>query len=239
MILDSLFYPELHDRYQKIAVAHQETFEWFFDKPGPGFMPWLRDGRQIYWIRGKPGSGKSTLMKVLFDDARTFATFRSGTTLTQAMAGFFSHDRGTSLQKSLIDLLRGLLFQILCQYDDLVLKVLPMFSKSSTMGGNTLWSGERELQQALAAITAQQDVLGEVCIFIDGLDEYGGDHAAFLNWMMELTDPSIQRGLRLKLCISSRPLNLFEDMLGDYLGFIGHEKTPQDIAAYVRSIQET
>ena len=151
------------------------------------------------------------------------------------MAGFFFHDRGTSLQKSLIGLLRGLLFQILCQYDDLVLKVLQMFSKSSTMGGNTLWSGDRELKQALAAITAQQDVLGEVCIFIDGLDEYGGDHAAFLNWMMELTHPSIQRGLKLKLCISSRPLNFFEDTLGDYPGFIIHEKTPQDIAAYVRS----
>ena len=89
-----------------------------------------------------------------------------GTTLTQAMAGFFFHDRGTSLQKSLIGLLRGLLFQILCQYDDLVLKVLPMFSKSCTMGGNTLWSGERELKQALAAITAQQDVLGEVCLLL-------------------------------------------------------------------------
>lgn len=84
-----------------------------------------------------------------------------------------------------------------------------MFSKSSTMGGNTLWLGKQELKQALAAITAQQDVLGEFCIFIDSLDEYGGDQAAFLNWLLELTDPSIQRGLRLKFCFFSWLLKLF------------------------------
>ncbi len=235
VILDSLKFAELHDRYDKITVAHEETFEWIFDDPGPGCMPWLRGGRQIYWIRGKPGSGKSTLIKLLVDDARTSAAFRSGTPLKQAVAAFFFHDRGTPLQKSLIGLLRGLLYQILVQYDDLVLKVLPMYSKSSAMGGSTLWSSERELQRALAAITVQQDVLGEVLIYIDGLDEYAGNHAAFLNWMMELIDPSVQQGLRIKLCISSRPLNLFEDILGGFPGLIIHEKTHQDIAAYVRS----
>ena len=98
VILDSLSFPELHDRYDKIAVAHKETFEWIFDDPGPGCMPWLRGGRQIYWIRGKPGSGNSTLVKLLVDDTRTSAAFRSGTPLKQAVANFFLHDRGTPLQ---------------------------------------------------------------------------------------------------------------------------------------------
>ena len=198
-------------------------------------MPWLRGGRQIYWIRGKPGSGKSTLVKLLVDDARTSAAFRSGTPLKQAVAVFFFHDRGTPLQKSLIGLLRGLLYQILVQFDDLVLKVLPMYSKSSTMGGSTLWSSERELQRALTAITVQQSILGDVLIYIDGLDEYAGDHVAFLNWITGLIDPSVQQELKIKLCVSSRPLNLFEDMLGRFPGLIIHEKTHQDIAVYVRS----
>ena len=174
-------------------------------------------------------------MKLLVDDVRTAAAFRSGSPLKQAVAAFFFHDRGTPLQKSLIGLLRGLLYQILMQYDDLVLKVLPMYSKSSAMGGSTLWSSERELQRALAAITAQQNILGEVLIYIDGLDEYAGNHTDLLNWIEELIDPSVPRGLKLKLCISSRPLNLFEDMLGRFPGLIIHEKTHQDIAAYVRS----
>ena len=169
------------------------------------------------------------------DDARTLAAFRSGTPLRPAVAAFFFHDRGTPLQKSLIGLLRGLLYQILVQYDDLVLKVLPMYSKSNAMGASTLWSSELELQRALKAITVQQDVLGEVLIYIDGLDEYAGNHTAFLNWIKELTDPSVQQGLKIKFCISSRPLNLFEDMLGVFPGLVVHEKTHHDIAAYVRS----
>ena len=44
-----------------------------------------------------------------------------------AMASFFFHERGTSLQKSMAGLLRAILYQLLCRYDDLVLKVLPMY----------------------------------------------------------------------------------------------------------------
>ena len=110
-----------------------------------------------------------------------------------------------------------------------------MYSKSSAMGGSTLWSSEQELQRALTVITVQQNILGNVLIFIDSLDEYAGDHAAFLNWMTGLIDPSAQQGLKIELCISSRPLDLFEDMLGGFPGLIIHEKTHQDIAAYVRS----
>ena len=155
VILDSLRFAELHDQYDKITVAHKETFKWIFDDPGPGCMPWLRGSQKIYWIRGKPGSGKSTLMKLLLDDPRTSAAFQSGTPLKQAEVAFFFHDRGTPLQKSLIGLLRGLLYQILEQYDELVLKVLPMYTKSKMKGGSTLWSSEGELQRAIKAITVQ------------------------------------------------------------------------------------
>lgn len=47
--------------------AYPSTFEWILDpdsdhnKPGGSFLEWLRTGEDIYWISGKPGSGKSTV----------------------------------------------------------------------------------------------------------------------------------------------------------------------------------
>ncbi|KAI9649518.1 hypothetical protein NHQ30_002096 [Ciborinia camelliae] len=55
-------------RSQKIAPAYQGTFAWIWEEV-PGFLTWLRDGTSngCYCIQGKPGSGKSTVMKYLCD----------------------------------------------------------------------------------------------------------------------------------------------------------------------------
>ena len=236
VILTSLSYDEMFDRYDKIADAHKQTFGWVYDDPGPGFLPWLQEGKGIFWIRGKPGSGKSTLMKHLFEDKRTFTAFQRGSrSLSPARAGFFFHDRGSELQKSLAGLLRGILYQLLCQFDDLVLRVLPMYSKSKHLGTSADWSREEELLLALSAITDQDDVRGDALLFIDGLDEYHGDHSKLLDWLRNLADPSTQHGLKLKLCVSSRLYNVFQDSLAHCQGFIIHDLTSSDITVYVRS----
>lgn len=76
-VLDSLCYETLTHREEAIPQAHKSTFEWIFAKdassrPAPGgeqwdsFPKWLTGTtRDSYWITGKPGSGKSTLMKFI------------------------------------------------------------------------------------------------------------------------------------------------------------------------------
>jgi len=54
------------------------------DTPWNSFGDWLRSDSQVYWISGKPGSGKSTLVKYLLSDARTrlcLDAWNSGTVL--------------------------------------------------------------------------------------------------------------------------------------------------------------
>jgi ABC-type lipoprotein export system ATPase subunit len=69
IILESLRFPTMRDRYEDIEDAHAETFKLIFqeagyeDKPWDNFSRWLRSGDSIYWISGKAGSGKSTLMR--------------------------------------------------------------------------------------------------------------------------------------------------------------------------------
>jgi len=54
---------------------HTQTFEWIFEQPRGGesgvpswssFTEWLEgDSKELYWITGKPGAGKSTLVKFI------------------------------------------------------------------------------------------------------------------------------------------------------------------------------
>jgi hypothetical protein len=76
-ILQSLSYPSMSHRYESVLESYPETSEWAFrdsetkQLPWSNLSQWLRTGEGIYWINGKAGSGKSTLMKHIFDDART------------------------------------------------------------------------------------------------------------------------------------------------------------------------
>ena len=144
----------MFDRYDSITEAHEKTFAWIFEDPGPGFITWLREGRQVYWIRGKPGSGKSTLMKFLFEDQRTRDCIRSASTCRDhMMVDFYFHDRGSALQESFSGLLRGILFQLLSHFQELIPSILPMYNASLSLGGSHTWSSEKELLRALTVVT--------------------------------------------------------------------------------------
>jgi hypothetical protein len=67
-VLESLNFDQMDFRHSKIRDAHPNTFSWMFSQH---FKSWLKDPEPIYWISGKPGSGKSTLMKYLVDNCQT------------------------------------------------------------------------------------------------------------------------------------------------------------------------
>jgi hypothetical protein len=56
--------PELDFRVKSIDNPFEDTFNWIFDLEA--FSQWLQVGTGLFWIHGKPGSGKSTLMKLIF-----------------------------------------------------------------------------------------------------------------------------------------------------------------------------
>ena len=82
--IESIQFADIFSRQEQIVDAHRQTFEWIFRSPQgaetkdvpqwANFAAWLenKDGsKNIYWIYGKAGSGKSTLMSYLVDDERT------------------------------------------------------------------------------------------------------------------------------------------------------------------------
>ncbi|KAJ0115572.1 hypothetical protein J7T55_010395 [Diaporthe amygdali] len=70
-ILNKIWFRMMDDRKESVLPAHISTLEWALHPPEQGclwddFSHWLQSGSGIYWVSGKAGSGKSTLIKHLY-----------------------------------------------------------------------------------------------------------------------------------------------------------------------------
>ncbi|KAF2464920.1 uncharacterized protein BDR25DRAFT_241210, partial [Lindgomyces ingoldianus] len=215
--LKSLHFANLVTRHEKIEKSHEETFTWMFrNSLEQGRMPlrfseWLRSRSGIYWIEGKAGSGKSTLMKFLCKNPMTMSHLESwaqGKRLV--VAQFFFWNAGTRLQKSREGLLRSLLFEILRKCPDLLSKVIENVGVPEFADEEESWC-EDDLLRIYRVIMSQETPI-RFCFFIDGLDEYEDDNKG----PEELLDTlrSIDCSSNTKLCVSSRPWVIFRDEFG-------------------------
>jgi hypothetical protein len=72
-----LTFNDISIRENRIDPAFDKTFQWIFrspqssNKPWSSFVDWLISPQHVYWITGKAGSGKSTLMKYIVHHQRT------------------------------------------------------------------------------------------------------------------------------------------------------------------------
>ncbi|KAK1239377.1 hypothetical protein MKX07_008865 [Trichoderma sp. CBMAI-0711] len=115
-ILLSIRAPERDERLEKIDRSAGCSFEWAFENNAIGLTSWLQKGEGLFWVSGRPASGKSTFMKFLHEDKRTSELLRGWYSKAQHVeANFFFHYRGLHIQKSFEGLLRGILSQILEQ----------------------------------------------------------------------------------------------------------------------------
>lgn len=71
-LLSKITYPGILIREHSVVKAHEQTFQWIFRRakqqnlPCESFSQWLAaPDKQLHWITGKAGSGKSTLMRYI------------------------------------------------------------------------------------------------------------------------------------------------------------------------------
>jgi predicted ATPase len=108
-LLDQLYFPKIDERLTSLTPAQGTTCRWFLTKPE--YISWHDVARQpvhggFLWIKGNPGTGKSTLMKLLFEDAKRNAKGNP----SQITLSFFFLARGTVEEKSTEGLYRSLLY---------------------------------------------------------------------------------------------------------------------------------
>ena len=210
-VLDGLTFEQREYRHTKICIAHPATFEWVFSAK---FKAWFQSKQPIFWISGKPGSGKSTLMKFLVDNPATSALMQSWSGSQRvATASYFFWINGNELQRSQEGLLQALLYDILRQFPDIIQSVVPDAWEASEISSarhtnpTFLWS-RGALLKAFERLASLEIVDCKICIFVDGLDEYEGDHDDLIEIIRYLTK------MNAKICIASRPWNVFEDAFG-------------------------
>ncbi|KAI0465992.1 hypothetical protein F4859DRAFT_498970 [Xylaria cf. heliscus] len=235
-ILRSLDYVQRPVRYETIPDAHKRTFSWIFDRglASHGFAEWLESGKGIYWITGKPGSGKSTLMKYILHHPKTTQKLSSWSpSMPVVVASHFFWSAGLPIQRSREGLLRSLLYDIFSRVPNLISRIYEEHPEIFGRGGKTTqsWSLTR-LEDALRQLTAQKELPIKFCFFIDGLDEFEGDTFDICSTIHDLcSSPDI------KMCVASRPWNIFETCLGESAArrLPVHDLTHDDIRNYVDS----
>ncbi|KAK2765469.1 hypothetical protein FQN54_008323 [Arachnomyces sp. PD_36] len=229
-ILKNLEFSGMRARHSQVVDAHPETSKWMFDT---AFVKWLQSDEPIYWISGKPGSGKSTLMKFLIHNPDTTTYLRRWAGDKKLVtAGFFFWITGTKMQKSQEGLLRSLLYEIIMESPELVSVAFPSqwrnVNYQSGLNEN-LWT-RQELLDAFTRLGDLGTASSAFCFFIDGMDEYDGNPRDLITVLKGFSKA------RIKLCLSSRPWNVFEtEFGGDPVRMVSiQELTKPDMRLYVR-----
>ncbi|CAH0049118.1 unnamed protein product [Clonostachys solani] len=229
-LYDSLKFDHMDDRRQHIKRAHLKTCKWLLGTNK--YSDWIDPGKirqhgGFLWLKGKPGSGKSTMMKFILESSLKKKQDR-------AILSFFFHARGHALEKSTAGLYRSILYQILKHDPKLKFILNPRrhlghFSHESRLE----WTNEllKELiEEAIERLTSS------VVCFIDALDECKDDEVrdmvAFFERLGEL---AIANGVGLLVFFSSRhyPHITLRDGIGLQINLDEQEDHDADIAEYI------
>jgi ankyrin repeat protein len=227
LAMESLSFVRMDNRQANIRKAYATTCRWIFQKPE--YNNWrnaelLAEHNGFFWIKSKPGAGKSTLMKFLVQSAAKRLP-------EDHVISFFFNARGDSLEKSLEGLYRGLLHQFLTAVPRLQDILQTQGTVSATDRAWPLDSLKTLFSEAVTQLGQDR-----VTCFVDALDECPeGEIRDMIEFFEELGESTAEEGIGLRVCFSSRhypqvTIKKCQPMILD--GQDGHE---DDIARYVKS----
>lgn len=235
--LASLSTSETKTRIVEVREAHEMTFHWLYDPSVVSFSDWLRNGSDstgsLYWIQGKPGSGKSTLMKFAMKDSRTLELLGKDSQPQWTFVAFFFHDRGSTIQKSLLGMLREILDSILKQLPKLRPYAVTQYKQlvKTQRTRSPTWNLEA-LQAAINSMMEQRETRFKTLLFLDALDEHEGDNDQLVQMLKDWSAKADGYYINLKICLASRSWNVFEHNFGHGPNFAIHRHTTEDIRVY-------
>lgn len=232
-LVDQLYFAKIDERLINLTTAQGKTCRWFLAKPE--YKAWSEvttqsDDGGFLWIKGNPGTGKSTLMKLLFEEAK----LRTKDDPSQIMLSFFFLARGTIEEKSTIGLYRSLLHQLFTKAVDLRDSLEWMTADGARSIQRNGWF-EPALQRTLTEAVSK---LGKrsLTIFVDALDECDQDQAAsMVCFLEELCDHAREEKVQLRICFSSRHYPTVVIQKGIEITLEDEDGHTNDIEHYIRS----
>lgn len=236
-LLQWLRFSELDYRHEKISEAYEQTFEWIFRPPPQNqwsdFIEWLESNTDhLYWISGKPASGKSTIMKFIYADPRTSEHLRRWAQDKKLItSAFYFSNSGTQIQMSQEGMARTLLYETIRQAPELWASLFPHKMEEYVVFGSPwhypiTWE---EIMKALRHLVKGAGSEYKLIFFIDGMDEFDGNHEKLIAMIQDFLSPHV------KTCVSSRPWNVFEDSFQQRPSLRLEDLTYPDIKHFVSS----
>jgi hypothetical protein len=222
-ILQSLWFPNMHSRLQSLERPAERTCIWLFEHEE--YQKWFngqsREDRQgLLWFKGKPGTGKSMLMKEAFRHAML------GQPRSDYVAvAFFFNAKGTDLEHSPLGIFRSLLYQLLPHCTEALKQDLHQW-----VPGHTSWD-EKALRSLFQEVLVHQ-ASRSTFIFIDALDECDSDSIQpQAHFWRGITKWAYAEGVHLNVCLSSRHFPSIT--VGDCPEIIVENHNNLDITTYV------
>jgi ankyrin repeat protein len=195
--LATLDYPEMNYRQLEVQNARTDSCNWILQHPA--YTQWLKDRHGLLWIKGKPGSGKSTLMKKIFQ--------LSDEDIDHKRLAFFFHRRGTSLQHNQIGMFRTLLHQLLKQVPSVMTEFKTLYEDKKRWGifGKDWDWNVMELRQIFKSALVAASKKHHIWVFVDALDEAGEESAReVVSYLYELNDSLLEPEAAVCICFSCR-----------------------------------
>lgn len=231
--MGSLQFHEMYWRQSNIKTAHPVTCEWL--PQHESYLTWvdaerIDDHHGFMWVSGKPGSGKSTMMKFLSSQEKKNAE------ISTCVISFFFNARGEEMEKSTTGMYRSILFQLLERFPDLqsILddsSLVPLGQK----GCPTL-DVLQELFRNAMPLLGQRSV---IC-YIDALDECDEDQARdMVEHFEDLCQQAVKDGQNFRICFSSRHYPYIEIRNGIRITLEDQAGHRNDLDAYIRSRLQT
>ncbi|CCC14213.1 hypothetical protein SMACR_08672 [Sordaria macrospora] len=226
----------LDSRQTSIELAYSTTGDWLFNTEE--YTRWksqrgLEESNGVFWIKGKPGAGKSTIMKHMFLHLK-----KSGRYLT---AEHFFNARGSAHEKSLLGMLQSLVYHLL-KLDGSKSLWAPFReiydAKRRLNGGGSFKWTQNDLKDFLLQHLPTCKPSKPILILVDALDECDEREVQKMVEFLENLSHKARHGsaslkLRLRIGLSSRhypeiSMQRRIDLILDNLP--GHN---EDITAYI------
>ena len=200
--LHSLSFVEMGMRQAVVEPAELGTCAWILKHPDYEAWTqhrWLDQSHGLLWIKGRPGSGKSTLMKYIVSNTSP----DNGT----IRLSFFFNARGAKEEHNAHGLFTTLLHQMGRESPTMRSRLVAYFrDKKSRLGNLSVnWTLSELHEMFFGTVQANNQI--QVEVFIDAIDEFDEDEVrSLINGFERCAASLVERNPQktLKICWSSR-----------------------------------
>ncbi|KAF8248994.1 hypothetical protein K440DRAFT_677960, partial [Wilcoxina mikolae CBS 423.85] len=221
-------------RYRKISDSHEGSLQWLWTHEQ--YQKWTKSNcSSLLYIQGKPGSGKSTLVKYFKENLLRMVPSAS----PAIIACFFYTFREGERQRSHYNMLRSILYDILNQDESCFFHFQPEYReyrKLQEQGYEYLQDWHYKSLKKILLSIGDRPTMKQLYLIIDAVDEsYEKDRRDILQLLFNLCSKNKNHCV-VRVFVASRPVGEIQRYTAKFQGIIRMQDMNQhDISHFVRS----